>query len=564
MCVKRRLLAAVLLSLCMVAVLLPAEAKAAEPLLAVSETYRNSVYYQRLRDVRLSGDYRADLVNVALSQVGYHEGDSLADYAGGNALGKENYIEYSSAFFGVNGQWCAMFISWCARQAGIPKYVLNNAARAAADGAGGNGQYYFHIATRKPKDYKPLPGDLVFFSHNGYSSSHVGIVAEVTEDGIRTVEGNSNNAVRINEYDFDSPVIYRYGIYSYAALGAEIAPIPTTQLIFASDTGEEHGIQASDESLAYSFHSLYPMAGTALQIPTRSFCLEGYTLAGYYVRRCDDGRWLSTRDVWVNAKDIQNKSASPRILAEGTSVEWIGALTEAEQLELHCVWREGGGMLAPDASTAELRPVDSEGWQNPYYDLTANYWYYEEVRAASRAGLLPYTWAFEGWRDSTRGEFVLMLHRLMDCPAAKPAAFRDVDPGSETGAAVGWAYAAGIVKGMDEAQFEPRAPLSREQAVTILYRLYGGAETGEAVPEVADLETVSPWAQEAVTWALEQKLLQGVPVDDDLYILPQRSMSRPEGVALLQRTTGLLQEDEVDITEDAREEKTSDEGMEID
>lgn len=551
---KRRLFAAVLLSL---AILLPTQVRADEPLLAVSETYRSGVYYQRLRDVVLRGDYRADLINVALSQVGYHEGNSLADYAGGNAVGKDNYIEYSSAYYGMNGEWCAMFVSWCARQAGIPKYVINNAARAASDGAGGSAQYYFHIATRRPTDYTPLPGDLVFFSYTGYSSSHVGIVAEVTEDGIRTVEGNSNNAVRINKYDFDSPVIYRYGIYSYSEPGAEIAPISTTQLVFASDTGEDHGIQASDESLAYNFHSLYAMEGCFLQIPTRSFCRDGYTLQGYYLRRCDDGRWLSTERTWVRAEEIQTGEAKPWLLEEGTAVEWTGALTEAEELELHCLWQNAGGLTALDESAAELRVLDSEGWQNPYYDLEESHWYYEDVRAASRAGLLPYTWTFDAWRDSTRGEFILMLYRLLDRPAAEPAVFEDIDPDSEIGAAVSWAYAAGIVKGMDEAHFAPQAPLSREQAVTILYRLCDGAVIGAPVADFADRETVSPWAQEAVTWALEQGLLQGVPVDDAPHLLPRRSMLRPEGVALLHRTERLLPEREVDITENDREEKTS-------
>ena len=546
--VKRWFLAAVLLSLSMTAVLFPTEARAAEPLLKVSDLYRDSVYFQRLSDVSLSGDYRADLVNVAISQVGYHEGNSLDDYAGGNAVGKDNYIEYSSAYFGFNGQWCAMFVSWCARQAGIPYYVLNSAARAASDGAGGSAQYYFHIATRKPDAYTPIPGDLVFFSYNGYTSSHVGIVAEVTEDGIRTVEGNSNNAVRVNEYDLDSPVIYRYGIYSYEELASEIAPIPTTELVFASDTGEEHGVMPDDEDAGYSFHSLHPMAGRMLQIPTRSFCREGYQLAGYYVRRSDDGRWLSTEYAWVSAEEIQSGDAKPWLLPEGVSVEWTGALTEAEQLELHCVWRAAGGLTAPDETAAELRVIDDEGWQNPYFDLTEKYWYFEDVRAASRAGLLPYTWVFDGWRDSTRGDFVTMLHRLMGSPAAAPASFEDIDPDSEVGAAVSWAYDSGIVKGMDDAHFAPQSVLSREQAVTILYRLCDGVATAaEELPELADLDAVGAWALDAVSWAVDRKLLQGVPVGDELYLQPQRAMTRPEGVVLMRRTEALVPGRKVDI-----------------
>lgn len=547
--VKRHILA-VLLCLGMAALLFPAAARAEEPLLAVSEAYRDSVYYQRLCAVPRSGDQRADLVNVALSQVGYHEGDCPEDYGGGNAMGKDNYTEYSSAFYGMNGQWCAMFVSWCARQAGIPRYVLNSAARAASDGAGGSREYFFHIATQKPDSYTPLPGDLVFFTYDGYNSSHVGIVAAVTEAGIRTVEGNSTNAVRVNDYALDSPLILRYGIYSYEALTAEIAPIPTVELVFASDTGEAHGVQPDDGQSAYHFHSLQALAGAAMQIPPNSFCRAGYQLLGYYVRRCDDGRWLSTARRWVEPEDIQAGNARPMLLAEGVSVDWTGVWTEAERLELHCVWKDAGGLTAPDESAAELRPVDGEGWQNPYYDLTERYWYYADVRAASQAGLLPYTWAFEGWRDGTRGEFLQMLYRLLDRPAAEPTAFVDLEADSETGAAVGWAYAAGLVRGVDATHFAPLAPLSREQAAVILHRLFGAAAAPatEELPAFADAEAVSPWAADAVGWATARGLLRGMPADGGLYLQPQRAMTRPEAVALLRRAAALLEEAPVDIT----------------
>lgn len=558
---KGRYLAAVVLLLSVTALLFPGQARAEEPLLAVSELYQESVYYQRLCNLTRSGDYRADLVNVALSQVGYHEGDRLEDYAGGNPVGKDNYIEYSSAYFGFNGQWCAMFVSWCARQAGIPKYMLNNAARAAADGAGGSTQYYFHIATRKPDAYAPIPGDLVFFSTTGYGSSHVGIVAAVTEDAIWTVEGNICNAVRVNRYPLDSPLLYRYGVYSYEPLQGEIAPIPSTELVFASDTGEDHGIQPDDEGSSYSFHSLYPVAGTALQIPTRSFCREGYLLQGYFARRCDDGRWLAADRRWVAAEEIQTGQAVPLLLAEGSSVAWTGAWTEAPQLELHCVWQDAAGLTAPDETAAALCPVDETGWQNPYYDLRQDAWYYADVRAASQAGLLPYTWSLDSWRDSTREEFVLMLYRLMGSPAAAPADFEDLEPDSEAAAAVAWAYALGIVHGLDATHFGPQQPITREQVVAILHRLC--ADMADSPPEPtdasaddpADLADVSPWAWDAVTWARERQILQGKPVDGQLYLLPQQSLTRPEGVALLRRTEALLPANPVDITEKAVKEK---------
>ena len=40
---------------------------------SASYSYKNSVYYERLMNVKLTGDQVTDLCNVAKSQVGYHE-----------------------------------------------------------------------------------------------------------------------------------------------------------------------------------------------------------------------------------------------------------------------------------------------------------------------------------------------------------------------------------------------------------------------------------------------------------------------------------------------------------
>ena len=48
---------------------------------SASSSYKKSVYYERLMNVKLTGDQVTDIVNVAKSQVGYHEA-SVFDYSG--------------------------------------------------------------------------------------------------------------------------------------------------------------------------------------------------------------------------------------------------------------------------------------------------------------------------------------------------------------------------------------------------------------------------------------------------------------------------------------------------
>ena len=65
----------------------------------------------------------------------------------------------------------------------------------------------------KADEYTPLKGDIVFFDFNGNESSdHVGIVAEVKDEKIKTIEGNSANKVRYETYTLDDKRILGYAV----------------------------------------------------------------------------------------------------------------------------------------------------------------------------------------------------------------------------------------------------------------------------------------------------------------------------------------------------------------
>ena len=132
----------------------------AMPALAAYEnTYKNT------------GDQRADIVGVALTQVGYREG------SGNN--NKNKYSEY----FGYGARaWCGDFVSWCARQANIPKSVLKNSGPAKPS--------TFGITTVHKSGYTPKAGDLFFKPNYG----HVGIVYYTSGKYFYTLEGNTWNS----------------------------------------------------------------------------------------------------------------------------------------------------------------------------------------------------------------------------------------------------------------------------------------------------------------------------------------------------------------------------------
>ncbi|MCQ2386607.1 MAG: CHAP domain-containing protein, partial [Clostridia bacterium] len=204
---NRRVVCALLCFLLTVSVLaLPAAALTPDPSVT-SASFRNSRYYLNLKALTFTGDERTDIVMVAMSQLGYHEGDWTSQFHGENKTGSDNYVEYNY-FNGKVDQlgngtltysypWCASFVSFCARMAGIPTATLRSSLSCS------QWVSYFReegkFKTRQ-SGYTPRKGDLIFFRSSGSSSSatHVGIVRYTCNGIVYTVEGNSADQVRLS------------------------------------------------------------------------------------------------------------------------------------------------------------------------------------------------------------------------------------------------------------------------------------------------------------------------------------------------------------------------------
>lgn len=177
-------------------------AYALEPKLGVSASYRNSKYYSNLINVDTSsGNQRQIFFDIAKSQIGYLESDS-ANNLSGETPGSNNYTEYGGAF-GANKRinvldraWCAYFVSWCARQAGID-------AMKSSGYAGPFSETTYKWADLVQGSYQPQAGDIVTFKWSNKPKdiySHVGIVASCTRNSngtykLITIEGNTDNSV---------------------------------------------------------------------------------------------------------------------------------------------------------------------------------------------------------------------------------------------------------------------------------------------------------------------------------------------------------------------------------
>ena len=137
-------------------------------------------------------------------------------------------------------------------------------------------------------------------------------------------------------------------------------------------------------------------------------------------------------------------------------------------------------------------------------------------------------------RPMTRAMVVATLYRLAGSPeVTEKAAFTDVASGSYYEAAVAWAAKNEIASGTSATTFEPNKAVTREQLATMLWRYAGEPETdGSGVGVFDDGETVSVWAFDAMSWALNNGVITGVS-DDAL--LPANTATRAQCAAMLMR-----------------------------
>ena len=184
------------------------QVKAAAPDYPTTSSYKASGYYTALCDVELTGNQRVDIVNIALSQVGYREGSYNGDFSGADDGRYKNYTEfnywyhnYVSSAMPVGGDgapWCATFVSWCAAMANIPTSILKPSTAAGPGDAYFNIDFYSGSSTLesswdknshfKGYNYRPQKGDL-FFTRTW---AHVGLVVAISGEYVITVEGNTN------------------------------------------------------------------------------------------------------------------------------------------------------------------------------------------------------------------------------------------------------------------------------------------------------------------------------------------------------------------------------------
>ena len=136
----------------------------------------------------------------------------------------------------------------------------------------------------------------------------------------------------------------------------------------------------------------------------------------------------------------------------------------------------------------------------------------------------------------TRGQLVTILYRLEGQPAVSGLGFSDVAAGSYCEKAVKWAAATGITNGGTDGLFKPNASITREQMATFLYRY--NQHKGYFAMKLADLSTfpdassIASYAKDAMSWANGSGLINGT---GEGRLNPSGGATRGQAAAILHR-----------------------------
>ena len=172
----------------------------------------------------------------------------------------------------------------------------------------------------------------------------------------------------------------------------------------------------------------------------------------------------------------------------------------------------------PDVKPSEPETPDTPVF--PFHDVTARDWFYDAVKYVYEKGLMDGVDAgvFAPNDTLTRAMVWTIIARA-----------EGVDT---TGGATWYAKAQEYVtaKGISDGE-NPNAPITRQELVTMLYRLAGEPAVSGTIT-APDASSVSSWAQNAMTWAMNIGLVEG---DENGAVTPTATATRAQAAALIMR-----------------------------
>ena len=190
-----------------------------------------------------------------------------------------------------------------------------------------------------------------------------------------------------------------------------------------------------------------------------------------------------------------------------------------EDLTLVARWQyTGGGSHNPVEPEKPVEPSEPE--DESYFDVSVGDWYYDAVEYVREQGLMD---GVGNGRFNPDGS----VSRAMVWTVLARMDGEDTDGGATWySKAQEWAMRTGVSDGTN-----PMGSITREQLAAMLYRYEGSPAMSGNLDSYPDASTVSDWAVDAMVWATETGLINGI----NGYLKPKAGATRAQLAAMLMR-----------------------------
>ena len=214
--------------------------------------------------------------------------------------------------------------------------------------------------------------------------------------------------------------------------------------------------------------------------------------------------------VEIPVRDAGNGTVAVLIREDGT-----------EEILLTSLPSENGiSVILQDGDTVKITDNSKS-----FADVAEDYW------GAEAIGFVTAREIFKGTGEDTFAPESSMTRAMILTVLARCEGVDTAAGGEWYESGVQWAVENGISDGTDL-----NAPVTREQLVTMLYRYAGEPEIAGSIGSFSDTSAVSSWAEDAVIWAVENGIIEGM---GDGTLKPQETATRAQVAAILQRFLSL-------------------------
>ena len=175
--------------------------------------------------------------------------------------------------------------------------------------------------------------------------------------------------------------------------------------------------------------------------------------------------------------------------------------------------------IEPGEPSGPDEPVEPSGL--PFVDVSANAWYYETVKAAYEAGLM------NGVTDTEFAPNATLTRAMIWTILARASGVETEGGATWYAKAQEWVVANGVSDGED-----PMGNVTREQLVTMLWRLNGSEVMTGYIGNYIDTGDISEWANNAMLWAVQNGIIEG---DENMALAPKADTTRAQAATFFVR-----------------------------